>query len=355
MSLALRDGVIGTLQEPLPRLLERLDARGVGAMVILDETGGLIGLMRDSLVRRKLGGNSVTLPALGEALDRDPPTIREDALPAEVSELMRDRRSRYAVALDRFGRPVGLFTAHAIPGVAAISEAVIMAGGLGSRLRPFTNTVPKPLLMVGEKPILEVIINHLVRYGIRRIHLAVNYHSEKIKEYFQDGSNHKVEIRYIEEKEALGTAGALRLLQDRVSDGPLLVMNGDLLTGVNVATLSDVHELEGAAITLSTTPNRVDIPYGVVGAKDMRLEKIEEKPTLTVWINAGIYVLGKRAIDAIPKEGPADMPSVITKLMGAGDRVAVFPMRESWLDIGQLHQYQRAIRDAIRSEGSEER
>ncbi len=350
MSLALRDGVIGSLSEPLPRLLEKLDARGVGALVVLDETGGLIGLMRDSLVRRRMGGNNTALPTLNEALDRDPPTIREDALPAEVSDLMRDRRSRYAVALDRFGRPCGLFTAHAVPSVNAVSEAVIMAGGLGSRLRPFTNTVPKPLLMVGERPILEVIINHLVRYGIRRIHLAVNYHSEKIKEYFQDGSNHGVEIRYIEEKEALGTAGALRLLGDRSSDGPILVMNGDLLTGINVASLVDVHELEGAALTLSTTPNRVDIPYGVVGAKDMRLEKIEEKPTLTVWINAGIYVLGRRAVEQIPREGPVDMPSLINKLMGAGDKVAVFPMRESWLDIGQLHQYQRAIKEAIRAD-----
>jgi dTDP-glucose pyrophosphorylase len=346
MTVAIKDGVFGRAGTPLAQLLEAMDRRGVGALVLTDAAGALEGVVRDSTVRRALATEpGAGLPPLEQVIDRNPPTASEDASVAEIAGLMSGR-SRYVVALDRFKRPSGLFTAHAIPGVGSISEAVIMAGGLGSRLRPFTHMVPKPLLMVGESPILEILIGHLARFGVRRVYLAVNYLGDKIKSYFADGRNHGVEIRYLEEREALGTAGALRLLPERPEQS-FLVMNADLLTGLNLSTLVDVHEGEGAMLTVGTVPHRYEIPYGVIQSENMRITTIKEKPTNLVWINGGIYMVRPKLLDLIPPDGPTDMPTVIDRLIKSGEGVATYAMRESWLDIGQLQDYQRAVRDVV--------
>ncbi len=348
MSFALTQDVLLPAKMPLKQALAAIDARAVGAAVVVDAEGRMEGLLVDAHFRRSLAANpGADWPELPDVIQRQPPALSIDASPVAVAQLMRDRNERYVVALDRLHRPAGLFTAQAIPGAgASVREAVIMAGGLGSRLRPFTYNVPKPLLMVNERPILEIIIGHLHRFGIRKVYLAVNYHSDKIQSYFQNGQNHDIQIEYLEEREALGTAGALRLLPQR-PETSFLVMNADLLTGLNVATFCDVHELERAALTTALVPHRIEIPYGVAKNEGMNLVELREKPTHTVWINGGIYVLRPEALDKIPPTGPADMPSLINSLIKDGHKVAAYPMRESWLDIGQIQDYQRAVRDVV--------
>jgi dTDP-glucose pyrophosphorylase len=339
MQAALRDGVLKPVGSSVKDLTEAMDRIGLGAMVLVGRDGLPAGLFTDMDLRRAMAREG-ELPPLEGLIERDFATLPEGASPKEVSDGLARRRARYAVALDGAGRASGLFVA-AKPEF----EAVIMAGGVGSRLRPFTLSVPKPLLMVGDSPILALIIKHLVKFGIRRVHLAVNYFSEKIKEYFRDGSNHGIEIRYLEEREAQGTAGALRELP-RPPGARFLVMNGDLLTGLNIATLLDVHESEGAGATIAMVPHRFEIPYGVLAHSGMRLTGLREKPTEVRWINAGIYMVEGASLDAIPKTGPVDMPTFLELLLARGDQVSVFPMRESWLDIGQLENYQRAVESA---------
>jgi NDP-sugar pyrophosphorylase family protein len=200
--------------------------------------------------------------------------------------------------------------------------------------------------MVGEAPILEILIKHLVNFGVRRIWLAVNYLGDKIQSYFADGRNHGVEIRYIEERQAMGTAGALKLMPER-PERSFLVMNGDLLTGLNLSTLSDLHETDQALLTIGAVPHRVEIPYGVIETDGTRLTQIREKPTHLMWINGGIYVVHPKLLELLPPDRPTDMPTVIEQLLQRGDKVTTYAMRETWLDIGQLHDYQRAVRDAV--------
>ena len=347
MSLAFEDGVLRGRTDDLPSVLEAMDRRGLGAIALASPGGALTGLVTDAAVRARLAaGPAEPLPTLEAVLDRAPPSLPITASAEAVTAHLDERRVRYAVATDLAGRPAGLWAAHRLPGRALLTEALIMAGGQGARLRPFTTSVPKPLLMVGESPILEIIIRHLVRSGVSRITLAVNYLSEKIRAYFQDGRNHGVELRYIEEREALGTAGALRLLSPPES-GSVLMMNADLLTDLNVRALADAHALSGAALTIGLVPHRVEIPYGVVHTEGTTVRGIAEKPTHAVWINGGIYALGPDALAAVSDRGAMDMPALIEKLLAAGSAVTAFPMRERWLDIGQLQDYQRAVRDAV--------
>ncbi len=223
-------------------------------------------------------------------------------------------------------------------------RAVIMAGGLGTRLRPLTFSIPKPLLPVGEKPILEIILNKLEQHGIRDIIVTTGYRAELIKTYFQNGERFGVHIEYVDEHKRLGTAGALSLVKGRLnSDEPLLVMNGDILTKLDFNKMVRFHDEQQAEITVGTKTFTYHVPYGVMDIEDGKIQSIREKPSVDFTISAGIYVISPSVLDAIPKDTYYEMPSLISSLIADHRRVLSYPITEYWIAIEQLGQYEEAL------------
>lgn len=327
--------------------LRAMDAGKLGIALVVDEERVLRGIVTDSDVRRLvIDGVNLDAPVNGY-INRHPVTARPDIPRDELLHLFQSTTKGQIPLVDERGRVLGMETfAHFFLGEPRSETVVIMAGGLGTRLRPLTNGTPKPMLEIGGKPLLEVIITQLREHGFRRVLLSVNYRADCIETHFGDGGRFGVQIEYVREREQLGTAGALRLAREQLlGGGPFVVMNGDLLTKVNFSALLDYHRLHQAVATMSVTEYPFTVPYGVVRTTDVRVARIEEKPTLRFQVNAGIYVLEPRALHVIPDEGRCDMTQLIESLIERQETVACFPIREYWLDIGQLPDYKKAALD----------
>ncbi|PIC75946.1 alcohol dehydrogenase [Sporosarcina sp. P19] len=221
------------------------------------------------------------------------------------------------------------------------NKVVLMAGGLGTRLRPLTDTLPKPMLNVGNKPILETIIEGFKHYGFTNFIISVNYKKEMIMNYFQDGKHLGVNIEYIEETKRLGTAGALSLINNKLKE-PFFVMNGDLLTKVNFEQLLEFHLETESCATMCVREHEYQIPYGVIETNDHELLSIIEKPIHKSYVNAGIYVFSPEVLDYIPTDDFFDMPELYKYLIDSKKNVSAFPLREYWLDIGRIADYEKA-------------
>jgi dTDP-glucose pyrophosphorylase len=221
------------------------------------------------------------------------------------------------------------------------NRVILMAGGLGSRLKPLTDSTPKPMLNVGNKPILETIIENFANYGFRDITISVNYKADMIREHFKDGSEFGVNISYIQESERLGTAGALSLIKEKI-DEPFFVMNSDLLTNLNFEHLLDFHTDSKSMATMCVREYDIQIPYGVIATENDKIKSIVEKPTHKFFVNAGIYLLDPHVLEYIPKGEFFDMPSLFEKLIAKDYDTLSFPIHEYWLDIGKMIDYERA-------------
>ena len=255
---------------------------------------------------------------------------------------MRERQLHHVPLVDAAGRVVDLLWIDDVARTARRSTPVIlMAGGLGMRLRPLTETLPKPMLPIGGRPILEQIIESFAEQGYVRFTLSLNYLGEIIRDHFGDGARFGVEIDYIEETDRMGTAGALSLLPERPAE-PVIVMNGDLLTSVRFDALMRFHHETGAAATLCARQFDMQVPYGVIDADGTRLRGIVEKPVHRHFVNAGVYVLSPGVFDALVPGTPLDMPDLLSGLADRGETVSVFPIREYWLDIGRHEDLERA-------------
>jgi NDP-sugar pyrophosphorylase family protein len=219
--------------------------------------------------------------------------------------------------------------------------AVLMAGGLGSRLRPLTESVPKPMLVVRGKPILEGILENLVNEGFRKFFISVNYRGDMIMNHFGDGGSWGIEIRYLQEDKRLGTAGPLTLLPAG-PEHPIVVMNGDLLTRASMSSLLEFHESQQAAATMAVREFALQVPYGVVHTNGDCITAVEEKPVQKFFINAGMYALSPEALGRIPRDGSFDMPTLFDRLRTEGLPTRAFPLREFWLDIGRVEDYVQA-------------
>ncbi|KPJ61380.1 MAG: hypothetical protein AMJ46_01400 [Latescibacteria bacterium DG_63] len=219
--------------------------------------------------------------------------------------------------------------------------AVVMAGGLGSRMRPLTYTIPKPLLPIGEKPILEIIISQLKKCGFGKIFITTSYQAELVKSYFGDGSRFGIALEYTNETEMLGTAGALFLLKDKISQ-PFLVMNCDILTKLDLGKFYDSHVRSGATMTVGTTSYDVEVPYGVLEVSDGSIRGIVEKPRTSHLIAAGVYVMNQEVLE-ITQTGRIDIPDVIRILISTGKKVVVHEIKDPWIDVGKMSDYEKAV------------
>ena len=222
-------------------------------------------------------------------------------------------------------------------------QAVIMAGGLGIRLRPLTEDLPKPMLPVGGKPLMELVIEQLRQIGIRRVNVTTHYKPEKISDHFGDGSSFGIDLQYINEDKPLGTGGALGLI-----DAPketMLVINGDILTQVDFRAMLAYHQEHRAVMTVAVRQYDIKVPYGVIECEESRVCALKEKPQMHFLVNAGIYLLEPKVYEFIPKHEHFNMTDLIQRLLDSDQIVTSFPIIEYWLDIGKLADYEQAQKD----------
>jgi len=319
-----------------------IDRGNVQIALVADERGTLLGTVTDGDVRRGLlRGLTLTDPATA-VMNRTPVTARADEDRGAILALMKRRLVHQVPLLDDRGALAGLETLDELlqPGRRE-TPVVLLAGGLGMRLRPLTEDVPKPMLRIGEKPILESILGSFIEYGFCRFFIAVNYKADVIERHFGDGRRWDVQIEYLREAERLGTAGPLSLLPALPAE-PVIVMNADILTRVNFSHLLDFHRQSAAAATVCVREHRHTVPYGVVNMQDSFLTRIEEKPVYRSMVSAGIYVLEPHAYRHLQRGVQCDMPSLLQGLIDRGMRTAGFPIHEFWLDIGRLEDLERA-------------
>ena len=329
----------------LREAIARIDASGIQAALVLDADGCLSGVLTDGDIRRAiLRGQSLQTPTR-EVMNAHAVSVPAQTPREEMLAVMRLKEIHHLPLVDETGRVVGLATTDELIGaVERPNWVVLMAGGLGTRLRPLTEDFPKPLLAVRGKPILESILESFAEQGFRRIFLSVNYKAEMIQNHFGAGERWGVQVDYLQENTRLGTAGALSLLPQRPSV-PLIVMNGDLLTRTNFDGLLAFHADQGAAATMAVREYDYQVPYGVVRLDGPRIASIEEKPVQRFFVNAGIYVLSPEVLGHLPAQSSFDMPTLFEKLIAAGESTAAYPLREYWLDIGQREEYERAQKE----------
>jgi dTDP-glucose pyrophosphorylase/CBS domain-containing protein len=328
-----------------------IDHNGQGIALVTDVDRHLIGTITDGDVRRAVLAGDALDAAISELLARKAhsPNSRPVTAPAgtddsAILQLMQDRAVRQVTIVDEDNRVLDLITWDELsPERDLPLQAVIMAGGKGSRLQLLTQDLPKPMLPVGDRPLMERTIEHLAEAGIKRIHITTNYLAQKITEHFGDGSAFGVDLNYIAERQPLGTAGSIGLLER--PHEPLLVINGDVLTDVNFRAMLDYHKEQRAALTVAVRQYEFTVPYGVVESTDGFVQKLVEKPSYTFFINAGIYLLDPSVHHLIPTGGRMDMTELIQRLLEEGRTVASFPIREYWLDIGQHTDYEQAQED----------
>jgi dTDP-glucose pyrophosphorylase len=322
--------------------LAAVDRGAAGIALATTADDRLVGVATDGDLRRALLGGAALEDALTPFLNRDFVALSPGQTRADALDLMRARRIDAVPVVDEVGRVVALHLLHAfLDPVARPNWAVILAGGRGTRLRPLTDTTPKPMLRVAGRPILERIVLHLVGSGIHRIFLSVNYLAHVIEDHFGDGRELGASIEYLREREPLGTAGSLALLPERPGHA-LLVLNGDLVTSVDIATLLAFHEAGGYAATIGTRQYVHTVPFGCVERDGDRVVAIEEKPTIGREVNTGIYALAPHVIDLVQRDTPTAMPDLIERLLRAREPVGAFEVEDDWVDVGQRDQLIRA-------------
>jgi NDP-sugar pyrophosphorylase family protein len=220
-------------------------------------------------------------------------------------------------------------------------EALVMAGGKGKRLRPLTYAIPKPLLPIGERPILEILLAQLKASGFTAVYISTGYKAELIRSYFGDGSRVGLAIEYVHEPEELGTAGALALIKDKLTR-PFLMVNGDVLTKLDYRRFFDFHVSEAAAMTVGGVDYRVKIPFGVIESENGVVSGVTEKPTADYLVAAGIYALNPEALDSMSEPVRVDVPDLMMRLVKEGKKVLTYRITDPWLDVGKLSDYERA-------------
>lgn len=330
-----------------------IDRSRIGIALVTTPGRTLLGTVTDGDIRRAMLADVDLDASVHVLLERQQQLHEPRPLPltapvgtseGELLVLMRRYDVRHIPLVQEDGRVSELaLLDELIEGEEPPLRAVVMAGGFGKRLGPLTEEMPKPMLPVGDRPLLERIVEQLREAGIRHVNLTTHYRADVIARHFGDGSNFGVEIEYVSEERPLGTAGALGLVR---GEGPILVMNGDIMTEVDFNAMHHFHDECDAEMTVAVRPYEARVPYGLIELHGTDVTAISEKPLVRGYVNAGIYLLGSDALQLVEPGQALEMPELIERLIAGGRRVVGFPLREYWLDIGQLEDYERALGEA---------
>jgi dTDP-glucose pyrophosphorylase len=331
-----------TVDSTIKEALQIIDNGAVKFAIVVDKDGKLIGTMTDGDIRRAILDGKTLGDTIENIYFKEPTIVTVNHTKEEIINLCTSKKIYQIPVVDNEGRVVSIDLLDELlkPEIHP-NKVVLMVGGLGTRLRPLTETTPKPMLHVGGKPILQTIVEKFVSYGFVNIVMCVGYKSNIIQDFFGDGSKFGAHIEYVLEDKRMGTAGALSLLETKPIE-PFFVMNGDLLTNVNFEHLLEFHTANNAMATMCVREYDFQVPYGVVNVKDGKILSIEEKPVHKFFVSAGIYMLSPDCISHIPENEFYDMPTLFEKLIAMNENTVSFPLREYWLDIGRMEEYEKA-------------
>lgn len=322
--------------------MQVIDASSLQFAVVVDDEQHLLGTVTDGDIRRGILRGEGLDVSIDEVMNETPIAALAGQKPHKYKQLMQKKKLKQLPIVNTDNKLIDIVFLDKWQTINENKNSIVlMLGGLGTRLRPLTNDVPKPMLQVGNKPIVETIVDSFKQHGYTNFIFSINYKKELIQDYFQDGNDFGITIDYVEEQKRMGTAGALSLLKERPT-APFFVMNGDLLTQINFDQLMQFHEEHEAIATMCVREYEFQIPYGVIETDGENLVSIKEKPIHRSFINAGIYVLSPEVLDFIPQDEFYDMPTLFEQLMAAGKKTAAFPIHEYWLDIGQMDDFYRA-------------
>lgn len=320
--------------------LAQLNKTQTFTLFVVDEAEKVVGALTDGDIRRGLiNGASLETDVYSVCLKSFRYVDDASNAPKYITELRRlgIRLVPYLSADGRIEKLIDLQKVHGLLPV----DAVVMAGGRGERLRPLTDTVPKPLLPLGGKPIVEYNIDRMLSYGIENITISVRYLGGQIKDYFGDGSAKGVHIRYVDEDCPLGTLGAVSKIHHFTND-VVLVMNSDLFTNIDLEEFY-VHFIESQAdMAVASIPYNITVPYAVMRTEDGLVRAFEEKPTYTYYSNGGIYLVKRSVLEELEEGGRCDATDLMQRLIDEGRRLTYFPIVGYWIDIGKPEDYKKA-------------
>jgi len=329
-----RDSIV-KINTPIKIAIERLNKVGIKIALVLDENFRLLGTISDGDFRRGMLSGLTLEDTVEKIMNKNPRTVNEGTSRLEILKLMNDTKILQIPIVDRNNFVIGLHLWDDISVQAKYSNImVIMAGGKGSRLHPQTENRPKPMLLVAGIPILEHIIKRARSQGFNHFIIAINYLGQIIEDYFKDGHKFGVKIEYLHEDVPLGTAGALSLLSHK-PERAFIVTNGDVITDINYSDFLEYHTVQNAAATVAVHTHEFQIPYGVVQINGLEVESYEEKPIVSSLINAGVYALDPDILDLITEPKFRDMPELLDISRDLKKKVIVYPLHESWIDIGR--------------------
>ena len=322
--------------------LKIIDESSKQIAIIVDNEKKLLGTISDGDIRRAILKNISLNDPIKNIYSKNPIVANINNSKEEILNICRSKKIHQIPIIDEKGNLIGLeILDELISKEIKLNKVVLMVGGLGTRLRPLTKNIPKPMLKVGDKPILQTIVEKFSHYGYKNIVMCVNYKLNIIQDYFGDGSKFGVNIDYILEDKRMGTAGGLGLIDEKPTE-PFFVMNADLLTNVNFDHLYDFHVTNNSVATMCVQYYDFKVPYGVVNVENTKILSIKEKPTQKYFVNAGIYMLSPDCLKYIPHNQFYDMPTLFEKLISENENVISFPLREYWLDIGHIDEYEKA-------------
>ncbi|WP_151949787.1 nucleotidyltransferase family protein [Aliarcobacter butzleri] len=326
----------------IKEVLQIIDKSSKQLAIVVDKNKKLLGTISDGDIRRALLNNMSLNETVKNIYFKNPTVANINNSKEEIINICRVKKIHQIPVVDDNGNLIGIeILDELISKEEKINKVILMVGGLGTRLRPLTENIPKPMLKVGNKPILQTIVEKFAEYGYTNIVMCVNYKSHMIQDYFSDGKDFGVNIEYVLENQRMGTAGALSLLKDKPNE-PFFVMNGDLLTNVNFEHLHNYHLSNNSLGTMCVREYDFQVPYGVVNISNSKITSIEEKPTHKFFVSAGIYMLSPEVLDYIPENQFYDMPTLFEKIISKGKNAISFPLREYWLDIGRIEEYKKA-------------
>jgi dTDP-glucose pyrophosphorylase len=322
--------------------LSVINSGAVKIALVVDEDDKLLGTLSDGDIRRGLLRRKTLNDSVEDVYRRAPTTAKKDTSKKDLLHLCLIKKIEQVPIIDDDRTIIDLYVRDdGLSKKKYENHVVLMVGGLGTRLRPLTESTPKPMLEVGGKPILETIVKRFVSSGFTNITMCLGYKSNVIQNYFRDGGGFGANVDYIVEEKRMGTAGALTLLEKRL-DNPFFVMNGDLLTNIDFEKMLDFHVECNSKATMCVREYDIEVPYGVVNVANENIISIEEKPIHSFFVNAGIYLLEPDCIDLIPDNEFYDMPTLFEELIAVKEKIVSFPLQEYWLDIGRIADYERA-------------
>tara|TARA_R110001592_G_scaffold285513_1_gene553960 strand:- start:18510 stop:19562 length:1053 start_codon:yes stop_codon:yes gene_type:complete len=328
-------------------VLSIIDKEALQLALVVNDNRTLLGIITDGDIRRALiQKKSLDIPLVD--IMNTSPTIAEYGTSKKELQALMESKKLLAIPLIKSGKVVGLETLHDLLHKPKYENPIfIMAGGFGTRLKPLTDNCPKPMLKVGDKPILETVLLQFIKSGFSKFYISTHYLPEMIQEHFGDGSRWSVSIEYVYEYSPLGTGGALGLLPDSLPELPLIMINGDVLTNLDFSKLLSFHNKKIGDATMCVREYEYQVPYGVVEHEGHVVKAMVEKPTYRFLVNAGIYIINPFIIKSVAENTIIDMPTLLENNIAEGKTILNFPIHDYWLDIGRIDDFNRAQVDIV--------